>query len=83
VEEVRWRIVCIMGNRELPESLPLLVNALRDPSWLVYNEAAVGLSRMPADQVQQAMKELLNDSNPLVVKNARWVIGRVKVKSKK
>jgi len=74
VEEVRWRIVYIMGNRELPESLPLLVNALRDPSWLNYNEAAVGLSRMPADQVIPAMKELLNDSNPLVVKNADWVI---------
>jgi len=82
-EEVRWRIVFIMGNRELPESLPLLVNALRDPSWLTYNEAVVGLSRMPEEQVLPTMKELLNDSNPLVVKNARWVIGRMKVKSKK
>jgi len=77
-EEVRWRIVFIMGNRELPESLPLLVNALRDPSWLTYNEAVVGLSRMPADQVLPTMKELLNDSNPLVVKNARWVIKNMK-----
>jgi len=77
-EEIRWRIVYIMGNRELQESLPLLMDALRDPSWLVYNEAAVGLSRMPGDQVLPAMKELLNDSNPLVVKNADWVIRRIK-----
>jgi len=77
-EEVRWRIVYILGNRELPESLPLLVQALRDPSWLTYNEAAVGLSRMPADKVIPAMKELLNDSNPMVVKNANWVMDNIK-----
>ncbi len=77
-EEVRWRIVYIMGNRELPESLPLLTDALRDPSWLVYNEATVQLSRMPEEQVLPVMEELLNNSNPLVVKNAEWVIQRMK-----
>ncbi len=77
-EEVRWRIVYIMGNREMPESLPLLTDALRDPSWLVYNEAAVQLSHMTEEQVMPAMEDLLNDSNPLVVKNARWVIRRIK-----
>jgi HEAT repeat protein len=77
-EEVRWRIVYILGNRELPESLPLLIQALRDTSWLTCNEAAVGLSRMPADKVIPAMKELLNDSNPRVVKNANWVMEKIK-----
>ena len=77
-EEIRWRIVFIMGNRLFPESMPLLLHALRDPSWLVYNEAAVQLSRMPEEQVIPTMRELQNDSNPLVVKNARWVIRRMK-----
>lgn len=77
-EEVRWRIVFIMGNRILPETLPLLIHALRDPSWLVCNEAAVQLSCMPEEQVIPAMEGLLNDSNPRVVKNTQWVIRRVK-----
>ncbi len=77
-EEIRWRIVYVLGHRELPESLPLLVAALHDPSWLVYNEAAVGLSRMQPEKVISKMKELLNDSNPQVVKNAEWVIGKIR-----
>jgi len=33
---------------------------------------------MPADKVIPAMKELLNDSNPMVVKNANWVLEKIK-----
>lgn len=76
--ETRWRIVYVLGHRELPESLPLIVEALRNPSWLVYNEAAVGLSRMQPEKVIPLVKGLLNDSNPQVVQNAEWVIGKIR-----
>jgi len=32
--------VFVLGHREVPESIPLLVEALKDPDWLIYNEAA-------------------------------------------
>lgn len=73
-EEVCWRIVFVLGHREVPESLPLLVEALRDPDWLVYNEAAVGLSRLPSEKVIPRMKELLKDPGYQVRSNAQWVI---------
>ena len=76
-EETRWRIVYVLGNREMPESLPLLVEALRNPSWLVYNEAAVGFSRILSEKVIPLIKELLNDSNKQVSSNAKWVIERL------
>ncbi len=75
-EEVRWRIVFVLGHRKVPESLPLLIEALRDPDWLVYNEAAVGLSRLPSEKVNPMMKKLLKDSSSYVRSNARWVIGK-------
>ena len=73
-EETRWRIVFILGHREVPESFPLLVEALKDPGWLVYNEAAVGLSRMPSEKVNPVMKELLKDPGSRVRSNAQWVL---------
>ena len=75
-EETRWRIVFVLGHREVPESLPLLIEALRDPGWLVYNEAAVGLSLLPSEKVNPRMKELLEDPDPKVRSNAQWVIGK-------
>ena len=78
VEETRWRIVFVLGHREVPESLPLLVEALRDPGWLVYNEAAVGLSRLPSEKVNPRMKELLKDPGYQVRSNAQWVIKKLK-----
>jgi len=67
-----------MGHRDVPESLPLLVEALRDPGWLVYNEAAVGLSRLPSEKVNPRMKELLADPDFQVRSNARLVIKKLK-----
>ena len=78
-EETRWRIVFILGHREVPESFPLLVEALRDPGWLVYNEAAVGLSRLPSEKVIPRMKELLDDPGSQVRSNAQWVIEKLKI----
>jgi len=62
---------------EKPESLPLLVEALRDPDWLVYNEAAVGLSRLPSEKIIPRMKELLKDPGSRVRSNAQWVIKKI------
>ena len=78
VEETRWRIVFVLGHREVPESLPLLIEALRDPGWLVYNEAAVRLSRMAPEKVNPLMKELLKDPGSRVSRNAQWIIGKLK-----
>lgn len=77
-EETRWRIVFIMGHREVPESLPLLTEALRDPGWLIYNEAAVVLSRMAPENVNPIMKELLKDPDSRIRSNAQWVIKKLK-----
>lgn len=68
--------VFVLGHREVPESFPLLVEALKDPDWLIYNEAAVGLSRMPSEKVNTVMKELLKDPGSQIRSNARWVIGK-------
>jgi len=78
-EEVRWRITYVMGKREdLPESLPFLLQALKDTSWLVSNEAALGLIRMPAKKVMTGLKGHLKHDNPRVARDARWVIRRLK-----
>lgn len=77
-EEVRWRIVFVLGHRKVPESLPLLIEALRDPDWLVYNEAIVGLCRIKPEKVIPGMKELLEDASSNVRNNARWVINKLK-----
>jgi HEAT repeat protein len=76
-EETRWRIVFVLGHRDIPESIPLLIEALRDPGWLVYNEAAVGLSRMKPEKVIPGMKELLKDPDSRVRSNARWVMNKL------
>lgn len=78
LEETRWRIVFVLGHRIRPESIPLLVEALKDPEWLIYNEAAVGLSRIASEKVIPRMKELLDDPGSQVRSNALWVIGNLK-----
>jgi HEAT repeat protein len=77
-EEVKWRITIIFGNRELNESIPFLVNALQDPSWLIHNEAAVGLCRMEGERVISEMKVLTKSNDPRVVKDVKWVIDKIK-----
>ena len=77
-EETRWRIIFVLGHRDVPESFPLLIEALKDPGWLVYNEAAVGLSRKPSEKVNPVMKELLKDPGSQIRSNAKWVIGKLK-----
>ncbi|MBN1388239.1 MAG: HEAT repeat domain-containing protein [Bacteroidales bacterium] len=77
-EGVKWRIVYILGNRDEPESIPLLIEALQDESWLVHTEAAVGLCNFEPEQVVPEMTKLKNDSRNYVRNNSRWVIHKIK-----
>lgn len=77
-EEVRWRIVFILGHRNEPESVPLLLEAFQDKSWLVHTEAAVSLCRFNPEKVIPEMKALKKDSREYVRKNSQWVIDRMK-----
>ena len=52
--------------------------ALKNESWLVNNEAAVGLARFEAEQFLPEMKILKNDSRTYVWQNAIWVINNLK-----
>ena len=78
-EETRWRIVFIFGYRNEPESLPLLLEAFQDESWLIRTEAAVGLCRFDAERVIPEMKKMENDSRSFIRNNARWVIRKIRL----
>jgi hypothetical protein len=73
-EEIKWRIVFVFGHRNEPGSVPLLMEAFLDKSWLVHTEAAVGLCRFDPDHIIPKMKDLKNDPRPYVRKNSSWVI---------
>ena len=77
-EVLRWRIVFIFGHRKAPESVPLLLIALQDESWLIHTEAAVGLCRFNKEMVIPEMKALKKDSRAYVRSNSKWVIDRMK-----
>jgi len=77
-EDIQWRIVFIFGHRNEPESVPFLVEAFKEESWLVHTEAAVGLCRYNPEQVIPEMKALKKDSKPYIRRNSRWVISRIK-----
>ncbi|KPK82908.1 MAG: hypothetical protein AMS27_13670 [Bacteroides sp. SM23_62_1] len=77
-EEIRWRIIFVFSHRNEPGSVPILLKAFQEESWLVHTEAAVGLSRFSPEQVIPEMKALKNDSRPFVRNNSRWVIHQMK-----
>lgn len=79
-EEVQWRITYILGHRRESKSISFLIDALQNESWLVNNEAAVGLCRFNPEQVLGKMKMLKNDSRPFVKNNASWIIKQLKEK---
>jgi HEAT repeat protein len=72
-EKIQWRIVYIFGHRNESETLPFLFEALKNKSWLVHNEAAVGLSRQNPELVLPLLKELQTDSLVFVRENAKWL----------
>jgi len=77
-EEVQWRIIFVFGHRKEPESLPMLVEALQEESWLIHTEAAEDLCRFDPEQVIPEMKALKNDTRPYIRNNSRWVIHQMK-----
>lgn len=79
-EEVQWRVVFVFGHRQEAESIPFLVKALQNKSWLVHTEAAVGLCRFEQTEVLKEMKTLRNDSRLFVRNNAIWVINHIEQK---
>ena len=76
-DETQWRIIYILGHRKETESVKFLIEALQNESWLVNNEAAVGLCRFDQTQVLQGMKALKNDARPFVRNNSKWVISHL------
>lgn len=77
-EETKWRIIYVFGHRNEVEFIPVLVEALQNESWLVHNEAAVGLCRFNPKHAMDHIKALKNDSRPFVRNNARWLMAKMK-----
>ncbi len=78
MEGVRWRIVYVFGHRDESESIPLLLEAFKEESWLVHTEAAVGLCRFDPERVLPEMNAMKKDPRPYVQQNSKWVIGEMK-----
>ena len=70
----RWRIVHVMGHRPERNYLDLQLEALKDPGWLVHNEAALALSRMPRELVLPELRYLEQFGEADHVQRAAWVI---------
>jgi SAM-dependent methyltransferase len=65
-----------MGQRPDKNHLDLQVKALSDPGWLVRNEAAFALTRMPAEKVLPEMRYLEQSDDPELARQAGWVISQ-------
>jgi len=80
-ETVRWRIIYILAHRPEENYLFLLLEALSDPGWLVHNEAALALSRLPPGMALPELKYLEQSEDPVLVDRVNWVISRLKMDS--
>ncbi len=81
-EIVRWRILNVLGQRPEQNYLNLHLEALSDPGWLVHNEAALTLSRMPPDQVLPELRYLEQSDEKELVHRAGWVINQFREESR-
>lgn len=75
-EIVRWRIIHILGQSPEMNYLNLHLEALSDPGWLVHNEAALALTRMPPDRVLPELRYLEQSGDADLVRRAAWVISQ-------
>jgi len=75
-ELVRWRIIHVLGHRPEKNYLNLHLEALSDPGWLVHNEAALALSRMPPELVLPELRYLEQSDEMDLVRRAGWVISQ-------
>ena len=80
-ELVRWRIIHVLGHRQEKNYLNLHLEALSDPDWLVHNEAALALSRLPKDLVLPELSYLEQSDDLELVRRVGWVISQYITKS--
>ncbi|MCP4313653.1 MAG: hypothetical protein GY790_20560 [Bacteroidetes bacterium] len=80
-EIVRWRIIHVMGQRLERNYMDLHLEALSDPGWLVHNEAALALSRMPQHLVLPELRFLEQSGEEEEVLRAGWVIRQIENES--
>ncbi len=80
-ELVRWRIIHVLGNRPEKNYMNLHLEALSDPAWLVHNEAALALSRMPPDKVVPDLRYLEQSGEMDLVQRVGWVISQYEEES--
>jgi hypothetical protein len=76
-EVVRWRIIHVLGKRPEHIHLDLFVEALSDPGWLVQNEAALILTKMPSENVLPEMRYLEQSEDQEIIHRAGWVISQL------
>lgn len=80
-ELVRWRIIHVLGHRQEHNYLDLHLEALSDPGWLVHNEAALALSRLPHDLVLPELRYLEQSGDRELVSRAEWVISHFELET--
>lgn len=76
-EIVKWRIINVLVQRPEDDYLFLLLEALSDPGWLVHNEAALALSRLPPEQVLPELKYLEQSDDKEIIRRVSWVINQL------
>lgn len=76
-ETVRWRTIYVLGHRPENDYADILLEALTDPGWLVHNEAALALARMPAEQVLPDLRVMAQQGDSDLISRAEWVIRKL------
>lgn len=72
-EEVQWRIVYVLGQRNDSENIAFFCEAMKSESWLVRTESAIALTKQNKEMVLKQMESMQNDSSEIVRNNANWV----------
>ena len=80
-EVVRWRIIHVLGHRPEKNYLDLHLEALSDPGWLVHNEAALALSRLPPDLVLPELIYHEQSGDMELLSRVGWVKSHFEVES--
>jgi HEAT repeat protein len=73
---VRWMAVWILGR--IQSAVNGLINALKDPEWMVREEAAVALAGINSQESVQPLIKLLADEKRCAREAAAWILGKIK-----
>ena len=74
----RWNVLHLIGKSGAKDNTGLFINALKDPDWMVRNEAAVALSRIKGSEHIGKLIKLLDNKNPDVREESAWILGELK-----